>query len=195
IRLRDGRFLLVSNPSPTSRGKLEIAVSADGKAWSSVAVLEDAAGEYSYPAMIQAGDGSVHVTYTWKRECIKHVVLDPARFAFSSQTSASNLGSDANGNPLRRAIKTGHVSNYDESKVRPYTLPDPPVMSNGVPVGDAATWTKTRRPEIIHMYERDIYGRIPGKTPKVKWQVSETDTAAREGTAVKKRIVGTVGDA
>src|SRR5205823_3366647 len=62
IRLRDGRFLLVSNPSPTSRGKLEIAVSADGKAWSSVAVLEDAAGEYSYPAMIQAGDGSVHVT-------------------------------------------------------------------------------------------------------------------------------------
>src|SRR2546430_10401652 len=42
---------------------------------------------------------------------------------------------------------------------------------------------------------RDIYGRIPGKTPKVKWQVSETDTAAREGTAVKKRIVGTVGDA
>jgi hypothetical protein len=36
-----------------------------------------------------------------------------------------NLGSDANGNPLRRALKTGHVSNYDESKVPPYTLPDP----------------------------------------------------------------------
>ena len=33
------------------------------------------------------------------------------------------LGSDANGNPLRRALKTGHVSNYDEAKVPPYTLP------------------------------------------------------------------------
>jgi hypothetical protein len=38
----------------------------------------------------------------------------------------TNLGSDANGNPLRRALKTGHVSNYDEAKVAPYTLPDPP---------------------------------------------------------------------
>ena len=41
----------------------------------------------------------------------------------------TNLGSDPNGNPLRLAIKTGHVSNYDEKKVPPYTLPDPLVMS------------------------------------------------------------------
>jgi predicted neuraminidase len=195
VRLSDGRFLLVYNPSATSRGKLELAMSTDGKAWSSVAVLEDAAGEYSYPAMIQARDGAVHVTYTWKRERIKHVVLDPTRFGSTSQTASSNLGSDANGNPLRRASKTGHVSNYDESKVRPYTLPDPLVMANGVPVRDPATWMKTRRPEIIRIYERDIYGRTPSKTPKVKWQVAGTDTGAREGTAVKKRIVGTIGDA
>ena len=41
--------------------------------------LEDAPGEYSYPALIQARDGRVHVTYTWRRERIKHVVVDPAR--------------------------------------------------------------------------------------------------------------------
>ena len=40
----------------------------------------------------------------------------------------TNLGSDANGNPMRRALKTGHVSNYDETKVPPYTLPDPLVF-------------------------------------------------------------------
>ena len=50
--------------------------------------------------------------------------------------SATNLGSDANGNPLRRALKTGHVSNYDESKVAPFTLPDPLVLANGKPVRD-----------------------------------------------------------
>jgi predicted neuraminidase len=195
VRLRDGRFLLVYNPSATSRAKLEVAQSTDGKVWSSVAVLEDAAGEYSYPAMIQARDGSIDITYTWKRERIKHVVLDSTRFAPISQTSSSNLGSDGDGNPLRRARKTGHVSNYDESKVPPYTLPDPLVLSNGVPVRDARAWVQTRRPEIVRVYERDIWGRIPDKTPKVTWQVTETDAAAREGTAVKKRVVGTIGRA
>lgn len=78
LRLADGRFLLVYNPTTSGRGRLEVAVSADGKAWRRAAVLEDSRGEYSYPAAVQARDGRVHVTYTWKRERIKHVVLDPA---------------------------------------------------------------------------------------------------------------------
>ena len=79
LRLRDGRFLLVYNPSATGRDKLEIVVSPDGKAWRQAVVLENAPGEYSYPAMIQSADGLVHVTYTWRRERIKHVVVDPTR--------------------------------------------------------------------------------------------------------------------
>ena len=79
LRLSDGRFLLVYNPTKSGRDRLEIAVSADGKAWSRAVVLEDSPGEYSYPAMIQSRDGRVHVTYTWKRERIRHVVMDPAR--------------------------------------------------------------------------------------------------------------------
>jgi len=79
VRLADGRFLLAYNPTTEGRGRLALAVSSDGLTWRSVVALEDAAGEFSYPAMIQARDGLVHVTYTWKRERIKHVVLDPAR--------------------------------------------------------------------------------------------------------------------
>ncbi len=78
LRLRDGRFLLVYNPTAKGRDKLEVALSPDGKAWRRAAVLEDAPGEYSSPAAIQTRDGLVHVTYTWRRERIKHVVLDPA---------------------------------------------------------------------------------------------------------------------
>jgi predicted neuraminidase len=79
VRLADGRFLLVYNPSPTSRQKLEMAISSDGKAWRTALVLEEeGSGEHSYPAMIQTRDGAIHLTYTWKRDRIKHVVLDAA---------------------------------------------------------------------------------------------------------------------
>jgi hypothetical protein len=107
----------------------------------------------------------------------------------------TNLGSDANGNPVRLAIKTGHVSNYDETKVRPYTLPDPLVLSNGKRVLDATTWLTERRREILRLYETEIYGRIPATAPHVRWRVTETDPRAREGAAVMKKVLGTIGDA
>jgi predicted neuraminidase len=79
VRLADGRFLLVYNPTASGRGTLALAVSSDGRAWREAAILEkDDAGEYSYPAMIQSRDGRVHVTYTWRRQRIRHVVIDPA---------------------------------------------------------------------------------------------------------------------
>jgi predicted neuraminidase len=80
VTLADGRQLLVYNHTARGRSPLNIAVSADGKVWKAAAVLESDPGEYSYPAVIQTADGLVHVTYTWKRQRIKHVVLDPKKF-------------------------------------------------------------------------------------------------------------------
>lgn len=107
----------------------------------------------------------------------------------------SNLGNDANGNPLRKALKTGHISNYDESKVAAYTLPDPLVMANGQRVTSAAEWRDQRRPEILRAYQNEIYGRIPANTPKVMWEVAETNPAAKDNTAVMRRVVGRIGTA
>jgi predicted neuraminidase len=81
MTLADGRHLLVYNHTPKGRSPLNIALSADGVAWSGALVLESEPGEYSYPAVIQSADGKVHVSYTWKRKLIKHVVLDPAKFS------------------------------------------------------------------------------------------------------------------
>lgn len=78
VMLRDGRALLVYNHSAEDRSTLNVAISTDGKKWHAALVLENQPdGEFSYPAVIQTSDGSVHVTYTWKRERIKHTVLDP----------------------------------------------------------------------------------------------------------------------
>lgn len=80
VTLRDGRQVIVYNPVPKGRTPLKVAVSRDGQDWKDVLTLEDQPGEYSYPAVIQTADGRVHVTYTWKRERVRHAVLDPAKF-------------------------------------------------------------------------------------------------------------------
>ena len=122
------------------------------------------------------------------------LVTSPVRAAETAPAPAAALPkTDANGNPLRRA-PTGHVSNYDEAKVGTYTLPDPVVLQNGQPVRDADTWFKQRRPEIVRLYETEIYGRVPERAPQVTFKVVETDPEARGGMAGRKRIVARFGD-
>jgi predicted neuraminidase len=77
VTLRDGRHLVVYNHTDRGRSPLNIAISADGKNWDAALILESDPGEYSYPAVIQSSDGLVHVTYTWRRQRIKHVTIDP----------------------------------------------------------------------------------------------------------------------
>jgi predicted neuraminidase len=87
VTLADGRQLLVYNHSTKGRAKLNVAVSTDGKNWKAALRLEDEVAiggkkAYgAYPAAIQASDGLVHVTYTWRRERINYVVIDPGRLA------------------------------------------------------------------------------------------------------------------
>jgi predicted neuraminidase len=87
VTLKDGRHLLVYNHVITQPGKwagrapLNIAISEDGKMWKAALALETGPpdAEYSYPAVIQTGDGLVHVVYTWYRKKVKHVVIDPGK--------------------------------------------------------------------------------------------------------------------
>lgn len=85
VTLTDGRQLLVYNHSTRGRDQLNVAVSTDGKNWKAALKLEDSVtiGEKraygAYPAAILASDGLVHITYTWRREKINYVVIDPSR--------------------------------------------------------------------------------------------------------------------
>ncbi len=75
VTLQDGRHLLVYNPTQRGRTPLSVAISKDGVHWKPIVVLEDAPGEYSYPAVIQTRNGDIHITYTWKRQRIRHAVI------------------------------------------------------------------------------------------------------------------------
>lgn len=75
VALRDGRIVLVYNHTPQGRSPLNLAVSRNGADWKMFYTLENESGEYSYPAIIQSSDGNVHVTYTWRRQRIRHVEL------------------------------------------------------------------------------------------------------------------------
>src|SRR5947209_3118209 len=86
VTLRDGRQLLVYNHSTKGRSPLNLAVSSDGKIWEAALTLEEEPGkQFSYPAVIQTKDGLVHIAYTWKRERIKHAVLDPTKLKRRSE--------------------------------------------------------------------------------------------------------------
>ncbi|MBO0358580.1 exo-alpha-sialidase [Hymenobacter sp. BT186] len=94
LTLKDGSQLLVYNPDVpgkewfNGRSKLRVAQSTDGQQWHDIVVLEDGSKEeYSYPAIIQARDGRVHITYTYDRKNVKHVVLT----AQKSEKSGRNM--------------------------------------------------------------------------------------------------------
>jgi len=78
VRMQDGAIALVYNHTTRGRSPLNIAFSRDNaETWWRTLTLEDEPGEYSYPAIIQTHDGLLHITYTWQRRRIKHVVIDP----------------------------------------------------------------------------------------------------------------------
>ena len=82
-----------------------------------------------------------------------------------------SLRRGANGNNPKAA----NAANYDESKANPYPkLPDPLVLKDGKKVTTAEMWVKQRRPEIVEDFDREVYGRVPKETPKVKWEVTDT---------------------
>jgi hypothetical protein len=87
-----------------------------------------------------------------------------------------------------RLVAQSPQTNYDEAKVPPYRLPDPLVLKTGKPVSNAQTWTTQRRPEILAVYETDVFGRSPARPPKPNYEITSVDQKALGGKAERKLI-------
>ena len=85
-------------------------------------------------------------------------------------------------------------TNYDESKVQQYALPDPLVMVDGTPVTDANTWITRRRPEILELFRSQVYGRAPEPPTEIQFTVLESDPNALGGKATRKSVQIKLGD-
>jgi hypothetical protein len=79
-------------------------------------------------------------------------------------------------------------ANYDESKVGSYTLPDPLLFLDGRPVKTASDWQKLRRPEILSLFETEMYGKSPAPLQKMRFEVKSADKSALEGKATRKIV-------
>ena len=88
---------------------------------------------------------------------------------------------------LRAAAQNNY--NFDESKVGPYSLPDPLTMIDGKKVRDASTWTDWRRPEILHLFETYQFGRTPPPPYAVHFETLSREAGALNGAAIRKQIV------
>lgn len=87
-----------------------------------------------------------------------------------------------------------NAANYDETKGNPYPdLPPLLVLANGKPVKDAKSWWKKRRPEIVELFDREVYGRLPKEVPGVSWSVKESRAGVVGGKPVLfRKLVGHV---
>ena len=90
--------------------------------------------------------------------------------------------------------KAPNHANYDEALANPYpNVPDPLTMNDGQKVTNAEMWWTKRRPEIVEMFSKYVYGRVPDDVPKVRWTVATVDHEMIGFTPViAKELVGEV---
>ena len=79
----------------------------------------------------------------------------------------NRCGRGADGDPM-----SPNAANYDKPKANRYAkLPDTPLLNDVYTVTTAKMWREKRRPEIVHAFEREVYGRVPMNALKLNWEV------------------------
>jgi len=82
---------------------------------------------------------------------------------------------------------------YDETQVPEYTLPDPLLMADGSTIGDPAQWQSQRRPEILQLFEEEVYGKMAEPVADIRYELLESDATALDGAATRKQTRVTFG--
>jgi PelA/Pel-15E family pectate lyase len=84
---------------------------------------------------------------------------------------------------------TPRRANHDEAKVAPYVLPDPLRLEDGRRVASAQGWERDRRPELLRLFESQVYGRFPPAPKIFRWRVVREEAQAMDGLATRRDVV------
>ncbi|CAN5793745.1 acetylxylan esterase [soil metagenome] len=90
--------------------------------------------------------------------------------------------------PIFSAAAQGRGENLDETRVTPYTLPDPLKAANGKRITSAKEWSNTQRPMVLQLFQEHVYGKFPGKPKDLHFKVNSVDDGALGGKAIRKQI-------
>jgi len=85
-------------------------------------------------------------------------------------------------------LLTGQEPNYDETKVPEYTLPDPLRMENGEIIANQSEWMEKRRPEILSLFEKNVYGKSPERPKDLHFRVLSEERYAVNNMATRKEV-------
>ena len=78
--------------------------------------------------------------------------------------------------------------NYDEAKIPAYNLPDPLIAENGLLVQTPSAWNQIRRPELLSLFTREMFGAFPDRQVKMEFEVTSDVTDALDGLARRKEV-------
>lgn len=85
-----------------------------------------------------------------------------------------------------------HPENHDESKVGVYTLPEVLKTADGEMIRDTSSWQKKRRPEVLNLFENNVYGQMPKVYDSISIVLSNEVADAMQGKAHLKEVSITV---
>ncbi|WP_162052147.1 glucuronyl esterase domain-containing protein [Pontibacter pamirensis] len=80
------------------------------------------------------------------------------------------------------------AQNYDESKVPAYTLPEVLKTADGTVVDNKAAWEKKRRPEVLRLFENNVYGQMPQEYDSIAFTLTNDVVNAMDGKAHLKEV-------
>lgn len=89
---------------------------------------------------------------------------------------------------LTALVASAQEANYDESKVPEYVLPDPLLSESGKVIRNRRQWERIRRPELMSLFETEMFGKMPGRPSEMSFEVLSTDDDALGGKAVRKAV-------
>ena len=78
--------------------------------------------------------------------------------------------------------------NYDESKIPPYTLPDPLQTKDGKRITTSQQWLEQQRPAMLKLFADNVYGRLPGRPKSIRFKIFSVDSNALQGKAIRKQV-------